>query len=514
MQGLAGYENEVKELEIKASTLGNQVLPSLRSEILSGKKPPYEFKCTMVRTDINNFSSIFANHDTEKFMGVINEFFTEVSHIVSRYRGYVHEFVGDEVIYYFKDEECPNSRVTALSAIRDINSAAERFSKQTQARHGYPFTVKSSLAHGKVRFGHLVNGFTLAGSVLIETVRILSHVIEKDGNVVCFEGAHITDVTPFCDVGQYGQVALKGLNGQRTLYRYLGHHNLSDVLKDLNPHAIENLTFYRSDDDLRLILRHLRSAGPSLSDDALLRVIRTLRDVTVTRSGPAIAAELMNWLESLASNIGATHKVDQSKVFSAACMLVINLVTREHFSPEYEARLSKFLKVPVKRVVANVLDVLTHFKAEADGGLVRELTSNSDGRVAANALVFEGSRGISPETIKRLRRMLGSSQTLIVSSGLYALGELAHHHRTTDLVYYNAQVEFQRLVQDLPRFVTSDDVMVRRQSLIAARKAGDPRILEQIHDLVAVSNSISLREAAHEYLGLDLDNVSRLRKAA
>ena len=52
----------------------------------------------------------------------------EVSHIVARYEGLVHEFVGDEVIFYFKDDDCKNSFMTALAAVFEINQAAARVS--------------------------------------------------------------------------------------------------------------------------------------------------------------------------------------------------------------------------------------------------------------------------------------------------------------------------------------------------------------------------------------------------
>jgi class 3 adenylate cyclase len=512
-KSLAGYEHEVGELDRKATTFGNQVLPSLRSEILSGKKPPYEFKCTMVRTDINNFSSIFHNHDNDKFMAVINSFFSDASHIIARYRGYVHEFVGDEIIFYFKDDDCPNSIVTALSAIRDINAVASRYDGVTVKEHGYHFTVKSSLAHGKVRFGHLVNGFTLAGSVLIETVRILSHVVEKDGNVACFDGLHLGLVEPYCDVSEYAQVSLKGFSGEKHLYRYSGHRKIEWLLANPTPKNLAALGFYRDDADLIKIMRQLRENGEGFSEDNQLRVIQVLRDVVVTRSGVELSSELVTWIETLAANVKPDRKYIESRVLSAACMLMINLVPQDNFSSTLERRLTRLLKNQNRRVVANILDVLTHFKSNGDADLVRDLLGHEDGRVAANALVYEGARGISTHVLKRLKKMMAAKSPLLVASGLYALGEIARHHRASDYVYYSSQVEFLALTYELPKFVSADDAMVRRQALVAARKCGEAKVLEQIRDIVTKSASDDLRAAAKEHLGLDLSNVLSIRRA-
>src|SRR5690606_15605838 len=103
VRGMAAYDARAARLESERELFRWQVLPSLRNELMSGREPPYSFACTLVRTDINNFSGIYNRHPVEEFTATINEFFTDVSHIIARYGGYVHEFVGDEVIYYFKD---------------------------------------------------------------------------------------------------------------------------------------------------------------------------------------------------------------------------------------------------------------------------------------------------------------------------------------------------------------------------------------------------------------------------
>src|SRR5690606_6226579 len=143
-----------------------------------------------------------------------------VTHIVSRYRGYVYEFIGDEVIYYFKDDEHDNSSVIAISAMRDINELAERMSDKTEAEYGYQFRIKSSIAYGVVRFGPLVNGFSLAGNPLIESVRVLSHVHEKSENTVLFDEVVNSRISAFCMTKELRVVMLKGLANARRLYSY------------------------------------------------------------------------------------------------------------------------------------------------------------------------------------------------------------------------------------------------------------------------------------------------------
>ena len=105
---------------------------------------------------------------------------------------------------------------------------------------------------------------------------------------------------------------------------------------------------------------------------------------------------------------------------------------------------------------------------------------DDDNRVAANALVHEGLREISPFVVKRLRKMMRSREALRVSSALYALGEVAVHHKKRDSVYFSTRTDFQNLLQEIPRYVFHEDERVRRQALVAARKIADQQIAKAI----------------------------------
>ena len=72
-----------------------------------------------------------------EFLATINEFFTECSHIISRYDGFIHEFVGDEIIFYFKDEQHTNSFTAALACTRGMELVAEQMHAHTTQTRGY-----------------------------------------------------------------------------------------------------------------------------------------------------------------------------------------------------------------------------------------------------------------------------------------------------------------------------------------------------------------------------------------
>jgi adenylate cyclase len=500
-KGLSGYAQAVADLEAENVRLGRQVLPSLQKEIHSGRKPPYDFECTMVRTDINHFSTIFNTHNVTEFMATINEFFDEVSRIVARYGGLIHEFVGDEVIYYFKDEEHANSFAVALSAVRDVNDLAARFHRSTMAARGYPFTVKSSLAHGKVRFGPLVSGFTVAGAVLIETVRILGHIVEKDENVVYFDGINVARIDGFIATIDRLRVKMKGYQSEIALHQYVSHEPLSRVLQTLTPETVERLGCYRSDPALKQIIEDLRDGATLRPLETTLMAIRVLRDAHIARAEEKLGPPLRDWIYDLADHFANETFDGSGKVLSAVVKLYINLVPHEDFTPDDREALTALLSSEDRRVVANTVEVLTHFSASAEGaGLPPVSAIRRDLRIAANSLVHDGREDLSPHVVKSLRALLKSKRPNEIASGLYAVGELAFLHRTRDFAYYSAQVDFQNLVDQLDTFAQHTTTMVRRQALIAARKAAHEGVINKIRHHVQDSGSELLAEELRRYL--------------
>ena len=489
LQSLRGYSQAVSDLEAENIRLGRQVLPSLQKEIHSGRKPPYDFDCTMVRTDINNFSLIFNTHNVTEFMATINEFFDEVSRIVARYGGLIHEFVGDEVIYYFKDDEHENSFAVALSAVRDINELAVKFHASTTKERGYAFTVKSSLAHGRVRFGPLVGGFTIAGAVLIETVRILSNIVEKDDNVVYFDGVNESRVKGFIQSMERLRVKMKGYQSEVGLHQYVTHLPLKHVMDHLSFESVSLLLYYRSDRDLKFVLTNLKT---HVRDEQMsLKAVMALREPYVARHSPEVTDALRDWLESLLNSAASV------KILSAAVKLYINLVPREGFTEADRLLLTKILASEDRRVVANAVEVLTHFSTDVTGKVVK---IRDDLRILANSIVHDGRDELTPATLKSIRGLLKSKKANEVASGLYALGELASMHRSRDFAYYSAQLDFQSLVQQIDVYAQHTTTMVRRQALTAARKAANDEVISRIRDHVKDSGSELLTEELGRYL--------------
>ncbi len=482
-RGVEGFELAVGNLKKENQVLGAQVLPSLKTEIQSGKKPPYDFDCTLVRTDINNFTHIFNNHPLEEFIETINEFFVECSHIISRWDGLIHEFVGDEIIFYFKDEKHVNSFTAALACVNEITRAADRIHQRTLAQRGYGFRVKSSLAHGKIRFGRFLNGYSLAGAPLIETTRILSHVSEKNENSIHFDFSNMAKLHEDIRFEDSFRATLKGMPGERRILRYLGHSPVREAWgKSSGWHP--RFHDYRSDEDLCYWLN--RIAARDVQDE---QIAKFLSSFVVTRSDSAVTAFA---LEAIEDRIETTTAPDRTLANLASALR--SLVPLDQVSMELENVLATLLQSSDSRVVANTIESVEHFKMARLSNAARRLAYSEDNRVAANALVLHGADEVSKPVIQRLKKLLASGNPTYVSSAIYAMGEIARKLRARDLVYFSTQSDFLALSQSLSQHAKSTDLNVRRQCLMAAEKLGDELLLAKVQKRLGAKTVAELLE--------------------
>lgn len=469
VRGLHGFENQAKTLQAEKEQFRSQVLPALRRELESGKKPPYEFACTLVRTDVNNFTQVFMSDKRTRFMTSINDFFVGVTHLVSRYNGSVYEFVGDEVLFYFKDDEHESSSATAIAALRDIHKLAMKLSETTE-ENGYAFRIKSSVAHGLLRFGPLVDAYALAGPPLIESVRMLSHVHEKSENTVLFDESMSDVVTDLCRSHRHQVVMLKGLTGARTLATLEAYTPLSLHLRQDGSKNLKFATYYRDDEDICEILKFVNESYGNVASAELNALVSMFRKYTVAKASLEIRRAYVDCLATLSR----AHDNNEKDVYLYASLVSAanHILTAKEWSGEVRNAMYGCLSHPNRRVVANALDIFATFEPEAGEKIFADLAKSGDNRIEANSLIKEAKRGWKKKTAQWLKTMLNAPTPYSKASALYALGEIAKHFKETDEVAFSSDSDLQSLLEMIPKLTEHANAMVRRQALSALGKAG------------------------------------------
>lgn len=475
---LRGYSEAEGVAANKNALLQSQILPALQREIFSGKTPPYTFDCTLVRTDINGFSQIFNSPYRERFAEHINQFFIGLTEIASRYDGLIYEFVGDEAIYYFKDTPLKNatgakdSLERAVDAIRDIHILAEEINKLTSFE-GHKFTVKSALAHGTLRFAKLVDGCSLSGGILIETVRILSNVTDKSESHLYFADRHLQDLPTDLQHEEIGSFHLKGYSDSVRLMKMTSLTPLSQHLAAGPVDGFRYILRYRNDHSLEAVIGTAATTGSGWTGDQHLALAENLRQIQVYRARHSLEPSLSAWLK-MAREKTATQPFFV-KVVSALIMLYPRLVPKTDLSDKVILELEGLLDIHDGRTVANTIDVLTTYGVTPTARPIADLQISENNRVAANALINAGiQRGHDSQyatTVKELEKMIfHEKEDGRVASGLYALGEIGRILRSQDPVYFSTRIELHGMTERLEKFLKHSNASVATQAERALAK--------------------------------------------
>jgi hypothetical protein len=322
-------------------------------------------------------------------------------------------------------------------------------------------------------------------------------------------------VAEIIETEDYARVHLKGYAEEFELIRYRQHRPLEHWLEQTDLSLVENVTYYRSAEDLCKVLRFLHQPRNRINAHKCFALIACLQKVQRNFYQPkwakpadgAVAEELIRLLEDLVkdglqrdeakptsrlSGVKLSSVESDSKrapetapeaesvfakgsvlLVSATCSLLKNLLTREEFKAHVAGDLLRWLEYPEPRVVANMIAVINHFQDQGSEDLIEKLVDHPNVRLASNAMVHQGRLRFGAEVLRRLKSMLKSTQPEAVAAGLYALGEIAEFHRLADPVFYRSQIELRDLVDSIPDYLeAATDERVLRQAREAARKCG------------------------------------------
>jgi class 3 adenylate cyclase len=472
-EGLSAYQRQFTDARLSEESLRRNVRASVRTELDSGRKPPYQFDAVMVRTDINHYSTLYSTQEVEAFMAVIDELFTRGQAVIERYGGYVTDFVGDEIVYYFKESEHENAAAVALSSIRDIHQIADELDLKTQREFGYSFRVKSAVATGALRFGPQAGGFALSGSVFIETVRILSEIDEKAQNSVYFPARLAPRLGDVCRSEFRKSLSLRGVPGVTEL------HSVCDFLLGGKAAAAQ---FFRGDADLCVALERI---GAASSLDLARDYIRALGRLGAPSAHPRVHDRYLHVLGGLLD--ADDGSLGNARRLASVLSLARKLIAVALFDDSLRAQLNRCVGHPDRRVVANAVDALIHFEPSRRNEVIHGMFGTGmfggtrgfsgpkpaiDNRVLANVLVKQGMVELDGEVINGLRKMIRSSDPLFQASGMYAVGELARFYLRQDLAFFRTQSSFQAVIAEIAVLAArATDERVKHQAAQALAKA-------------------------------------------
>jgi hypothetical protein len=292
---------------------------------------------------------------------------------------------------------------------------------------------------------------------LIETVRILSQVNERDGNVVFFDDRHLSMIEDYCESSEPWQTTLKGFTGTRNLCKYISHKPLWAVLNSLE---YDQLVLYRSDTDLCQIINFLNSNHARLQKDKIINACRAIRNVQMTKPGSLVSAAMMEWLFKIEQFSLRTQNAEDNKVLSTIIGLIPYLVGPAEFEKHFAQKLVRFLSHADSRIVANTVDVLSKFNYKANSE-ISWLKNHNSNRVVANALLYFGKQELDRDVVNRLKKMIQSEKPDAVASALRVMAELTEYHLDRDPASFRMQIEFWDLFEKVRSLTDSENSKIQ-----------------------------------------------------
>jgi class 3 adenylate cyclase len=522
VEGLATYESSNERYQREISVLRLQVAPSIRRELAAGKTFPYSFRATMVRTDINDYTTMFKSAKKERFQVYIDEFFARCSEIISRYQGFVHQFVGDEIIFYFKEAPGENSNRMAVSVLQEISAAADAIHSRSRLED-IPFRIKSSMATSSLRIGSSIDPIQISGENLIDSVRYLSCLEggEKFDNPIIYgQEAHESLQGMVRDIN-IGVRELKNM-GAQNIYRMAQAPSLQVVLNDGT--SLNQLAYYRSNEQIKELLRYcLRLL--SMGREQHLRmgeVLKHLNTIFLNETPQEIADLYLELLQEMKRLFAVDQLESGAVVMSVGVNLAIRLIRPEKFTGALLKAFDDRIFLKDARLTATVVVVLAHIRPDVENVVTKSAEKSRHNRTEASALFKKSLTTFDVRTWKTtvgrpLKKMLTSRDESRQASGYFSLGEISLAMRAEDPLWFSSNEYLQRLLVGARKAACSRNAMVRRQALLALKKAGSDSAIEDLLSLKTLTDDVRaeieqfLAENARlDYVQLRMDGILRV----
>lgn len=467
LQAATGYESSTQGLRKDNLLLASSLAPAVRSEMRSGQEPPYEISCTVGRVDLNGYTQLVLQKKPQELLGILNQYFRNSRDLIERYSGgLIYQYVGDEIVFIFKDDGKSPSSVRALSAVRSLFEMSEAL-----VSPGLPngLRLKASLVSGKLQFVKLDQGYAFSGLPLIESVRMLGQVSERTESALIVYSDMLKDISDYCEVSGNKTAVFKGFETESHIVEIKKFTPLETAMqKILLSSVAEN---YRSNADLLGLLKKMEFLVEQKDDAGFFSLISPLRNMQVGMVDEKVVTAYLALLK-LCFKVG-DDKQTESKRLASVVSLGQNLLQKEQLRPQWIDALQKCEGAQDPRVQANALIVQAHFDLDIKG-LDKKMNSQHN-RIAADAILVAGRQDFNEELFNRVKAFLESDQPRFKASALYLIAALIEYHFDRDLVYLKANSYLRQLAREVPNYTKDPNPMVQSRaklSVAAIRKVG------------------------------------------
>ncbi len=189
-----------------------KVIQNIDNLGLGGKKATV----TVLFSDIRGFTSLSENLTAQDVSQLLNEYFSQMEPIVSKYNGIINKFIGDAIMAVFGEPiQDENHAENAVKCGYEMLKKVEELNNTWQKEGKYPIKIGIGINTGEVFIGNIGSEKRMEYTVIGDTVNLASRLesynkIYKTQMLISSEtyekAKNIADVNKFSDVEIRGKI--------------------------------------------------------------------------------------------------------------------------------------------------------------------------------------------------------------------------------------------------------------------------------------------------------------------
>ena len=188
---------------------------------LGGKKAVV----TVLFADIRGFTSMSEKMTAEDVSKILNEYFTEIEPIISKYNGVINKFIGDAVMAVFGDPiEDLNHPVNAVRCANEMLKKVDQLQDKWLFEGKPKIEIGIGINTGEAFVGNIGSEKRLEYTVIGDTVNLASR-IESYNKVyktnLLISSSTYSYVSGIADVIKISEVTIRGKSKKMDIYEVL-----------------------------------------------------------------------------------------------------------------------------------------------------------------------------------------------------------------------------------------------------------------------------------------------------
>lgn len=219
-------ENVNKKIE---NVLGKYISKDIKNKILKGttgvELGGKRAEITVMFADIRGFTSLSETRKAEEVSALLNEYFSELEPIITKYNGVINKFIGDAVLVIFGDPS--GDKFHAKSAVKCAYELRKKVKeiKERWVTEGKPkIDIGIGINTGEAFIGNVGTSNRFEYTVIGDTVNIASRI--EDYNKIYKTHILISEntyhkISQIVDVIKIREVFIKGKSKKINIYEVL-----------------------------------------------------------------------------------------------------------------------------------------------------------------------------------------------------------------------------------------------------------------------------------------------------